>query len=313
MTVKAWVMLLFLIPNILFGKNYIDYYKGINNGKLSAADQNIQESIQSYYSTFEKFDFVFARDCYNAIELAAFVKDTVNLAYFIRRGIRQGLKYDQILKIENVAQFSESTFLKIIEKEKPVLENSYKKKVNWKYRKIIIKMFKEDQDMRKRYYDAPFFKRRKIGLEWERLNECQIEEIIKMTQLYGFPGEKLIGIDTQEMHPKIYTSNCSAGMPIVLFIHHYSQPNKSYDSLLFEQVKLGNLYNEHFATICDFEAEFGKDEFENYGYFAFKQKLKRVNEEEINNRRKEIALLSINEFEKLSVAKSITKFWNRLY
>ena len=107
--------------------------------------------------------------------------------------------------------------------------------------------------------------------------------------------------------------NISAGMPIVLFIHHYSQPNKTYDSLLFEQIKFGNLYNEHFATICDFEAAFGKNKYKNYGGFAFKQHPKIINEEEINKKRKEIELLSISEFLKLNSVKSITQFWNRLY
>ena len=313
MTVKTWIIVLYLMPNILFGKNYFDYYKGINNGKLLAANQNIEASIQTYYSTFEKFDFVFARDCYNAIELAALAKDTVSLTYFIKRGIGQGLKFDQILKIKNITQFHNSAFLKAIEKDKKAHEKSYENKINWELREIIVKMFEEDQAMRKKYYEAALFKRRRIGREWEELNKIQIEKLIEITKQYGLPGERLIGVDTEEMHPKIHTSNYSAGMPIVLFIHHYSQPNKSYDSILFEQIKSGYLYNEHFATICDFEAAFGKNKFENYGYFAFKQTPKRINEKEINNRRKEIALLSINEFEKLSATKSFTKFWNRLY
>ena len=39
---------------------------------------------------------------------------------------------------------------------------------------------------------------------------------------------------------KLNDDEYSAGMSIIIFIHHYSQPNVSFDSLLIEQVLLGN-------------------------------------------------------------------------
>lgn len=313
MNAKFWFVVFLIIPNVLFGQNYFDYYKEINKGKVLIASQNTEESINCYFSVFEKFDFVFARDCYNAIELSALAKDSVKLEYFIRRGIKQGLKFSQIIEVKNVSKFQNSTFLKEIEKEKDSLENAYRNSINWELRNLIIEMFKEDQAIREKYYNAILFKRKKIGHEWEALNKIQVKQILEITKEYGFPGEKIIGVDTDEMHAKINNSNISAGMPIVLFIHHFSQPNESYDSLLFEQIEKGNLYNEHFATICDFEATFGKKIYPNYGFFAFKKMPKIIEEEEINRKRKEISLLSISEFEKLRSNKLITKFWYRLY
>ena len=115
------------------------------------------------------------------------------------------------------------------------------------------------------------------------------------------------------MHPKIRTNNYSAGMPIVIFIHHFSQPNLSYDSLLIDEVKKGNLYNEHFGTICDFEAEFGKSKFENYGYYGLRHQPRRLNENELNLKRQKIGILEFEQIEKLNKIKNISKFWNRLY
>lgn len=91
----------------------------------------------------------------------------------------------------------------------------------------IVEMFEQDQEMRAKYYDAILFQRIRIGREWEALNKRQVERLVDITRKYGFPGEKLIGIDTKQMHPKISDGNISAGMPIVILIHHYSQPNKS--------------------------------------------------------------------------------------
>lgn len=310
---RIGIILLVILPNILLGQNYLDYYQGINNGRVLAGNNQVEKSIASYYSTFEKFDFVYARDCYNAIELSAFSMDTSKLDYFIKRGIKQGLEWNSILKIKNMSKFKNSTFLNKIFKEKDSLENLYSKSINWEIRNEIIEMFKEDQKMREKCYNALLIKRIKISRDWEKLNKKQVERLIEITQKHGFPGEKLIGIDKNEMHPKIISNNSSAGMPVVIFIHHYSKPNKSYSSLLLEQIKLGNLYNEHFAAISDFEAKFDRNKHTNFGYLAFKQFPKKINHKKINKKRESIGLLSADQFQAINSTKLITKFWNRLY
>lgn len=307
------LILFCLFTHLIFSQDYSNYYKGINRARISVAEGNAENSINSYYTTFENYDFGFARDCYNAIEIAVFAKDTIKLEYFIRRALKQGIDYQLILKIENLYEFHNSEFLKKIEREKDSLSTIYSKSINWEIRKEINEMFAADQAIRERYYNSILFKRHKIGKEWEDLNESQVERIIEITKNNGFPGERLIGIDNKEMHSKISDHNLSTGMPIVILIHHYSQPNKSYSSILFEQIKLGNLYNEHFATVCDFEVKFGRNKFENFGFFAFKQSLKAVNQKEIDQRRNEISLLSIEEIQLLNSNKIISKFWNRLY
>lgn len=103
----------------------------------------------------------------------------------------------------------------------------------------------------------------------------QVHRLIEITREKGFPGEGLIGIDQPEYHEKIVGNEYSAGMPIIILLHHYSSPNPSFDSLLFGQIGKGYLYNEHFATICDFEAHFGKNKYSNFGYYGFANSKKR--------------------------------------
>ena len=104
-------------------QDYNEYYNGINNAKLMIAHDSLKTSLSYYFQTFEKFDFVFARDCYNAIELSALAKDTIKLEYFIKRGIKQGLNFNYVLKMKNVSQFQNSTFIKTIATEKDSLES----------------------------------------------------------------------------------------------------------------------------------------------------------------------------------------------
>jgi hypothetical protein len=310
-------MKLFLIVILLFSsliakaQDYNEYYNGINNAKLMIAQDSLKTSLSYYFQTFEKFDFVFGRDCYNAIELSALAKDSIKLEYFIKRGIKQGLNFNYVLKMKNVSQFQNSTFIKTIEKEKDSLESIYTNSINWELRNEIIEMFEQDQMIREKYYEAILFKRKKIGREWEALNKRQVERIIEITKKQGFPGEKIIGIDTKNMHSKIRDNDLSAGMPIVIFIHHFSQPNKSYNSILKNEIQSGNLSNQHYATICDFQYTYGKEKFGSSPCYS-KRFRPKDSKEEIDINRLEIGLLSLSNTSKIQSRNYITPFWIRL-
>ncbi|PWH87227.1 hypothetical protein [Brumimicrobium oceani] len=296
-----------------FTQDYSSYYQGINKARKAIALGNHKNGIEFYYETFIRYDFVFARDCYNAIEISAFENDTIRLNYFIRRGLKQGVSFQLISSIKNLEKYQGANFFTEITIQKDSLANIYLESINHEIRKEMNEMFKVDQDLREEYYSRILFRRIKIGKKWEELNRNQVHRIIEMTREHGFPGEKLIGIDTKAMHPKIGDYNLSAGMPIVIFIHHYSKPNTSFNSLLFEEIQKGNLYNEHFATISDFEVKFGKSKHSNFGFFSFKQTRKNENPLKIDQRRKQIGLITLEEENSLKSVKIISKFWNRLY
>ena len=313
MKISLLLPLLMVFSLNSIAQSFLPYYQGINAGKKALAADSLHSGIKHYYETFEKYDFAFARDCFNAIELAAAGKDSDMMDYFVKRALKQGIDIGLLADTKHLIEFRTTPHWKEIEQQKDSLAAIYKKSINWSIRKEIIQMFEEDQQIREVYYKAPFFQRKKIGKRWEDLNLRQVERLIEITKKHGFPGEKLIGIDTEEMHPKIRNKNLSAGMPIVLFIHHFSQPNASYDSILIEEVVQGNLNNEHFATICDFEAAFGKGEYPNNGFYALKHFPKKFVKEEFREKRRKIGLLSNLDMEELNKSNILTKFWNHLY
>jgi hypothetical protein len=290
-----------------------DYYEKINEGRKFVIDRDLSSALNSYRSAFEKYDHPFARDCYNAIELSISAKDTINLDFFLQKGLTRGIRIKDLESSGLTTNYLKSNFYKKIKEKEDSLLTIYSSKINWELRNEVNQMFLEDQKMRELYYKSSFFKKRKIGKEWEVLNRKQIERLIEITEQYGFPGENLIGIDRREMHSKIRTNNYSAGMPIVILIHHFSQPNLSYDSLLLEEVKEGYLYNEHFATICDFEAQFGKAKYENFGYYGLRHRPRKLDLHTLNLKRGEIGILGFTEIDKLNRVRNLTKFWNRLY
>ena len=309
----SFLIYFFSLTTLLNAQNYLDYYQGINQGRLHLLDGELDEAIESYYTTFETFDFVFARDCYHAMELSVLAGDTMKLDYFMRRGLQRGIKMEFLLNTGLLDDYKEAAFVKSIMVGRDQLTAQYRTSVNWDIRSEITEMFAADQAIRKRYYASTLFKRKKIGKEWKALNKKQVERMIEITKEYGFPGEKLIGIASQEMHEKVDDGSLAAVMPIIIFIHHYSQPNLSYNEILIEQIPKGNLHNKHFATICDFEAEFGKDKYPHLGYFAFNHQPKKLDMETINKRRQKVKLLSIQKYDQLYASRKLKAFWVRLY
>ena len=193
------------------------------------------------------------------------------------------------------------------------LNHVYQSSVNAELREELNQMFAEDQAIRERFYRGyNFLARPFIGRKWRKLNEKHIERIIDITREYGFPGEQLIGIDIPAHHPNINATQFSSGIPIVLSVHHYSKANQSYDQLLFDQLKLGYLYNEHFATICDFEGEFGRKKHEKFGFYGLRFGQRGRKENMYDAKRAEIGLMTYLEYKKLNQSTVYTKFWNRL-
>ena len=296
-----------------FGQSYLNYYTQVNEAKLLAADSNYLESALLYKKTFEEYDFEFARDCINAMEVSSLNSIDSLTSYFIKSALKRGVPISYFSKNANLSDFRLTPYWNSITKDSATFRSEYESNIKTEIRDEINQMFSADQQIRERYYQwSNFLLRPSIGKKWKKLNSEQVMRIMEITKNHGFPGERLIGIDSPEYHEKINSNQFSAGMPIILFVHHYSQPNFSYDSLLFAEVFKGNLYNEHFATICDFEAEFGKSKFACYGYYGLRHKPKNYKPDEFIEKRKEIGLLSNSEIQKLNRSNGMTKFWNSL-
>ncbi|MEM6265120.1 MAG: hypothetical protein AAGI38_21610 [Bacteroidota bacterium] len=309
----ATVVLFFAIHNCL-GQDILAYYAQINKARLLAVEAKYEQAARAYKQAFETIDVGFARDCVHAVEVSSMAGNDSLTYYFIRCGLSRGIPisyFDQKAGLGNVRS---SPFWPMIQEEAHALQEAYELSINEGLREEINEMFEADQRIRKRYYHwANFLLRPIFDKKWENLNRNQVNRMVQITQTYGFPGERLIGIDLPAFHEKIDVDQFSAGMPILIFIHHYSQPNVSHDSLLLEEVLKGNLYHEHFATICDYEVKFGKGKYSNLGPYGQVQGLLKLDVGQVNTRRAHIGLLQLGQLQQLNALKGLTHFWNRLY
>ncbi len=309
-------ILLWLISFCTYGQEttYYDYYKGINLAKSMIAEDDIESALNHYIEIFKKFDFIFARDCFNAFELSLKFKDNEKIFYLIQRCIKQGVEFDSFMTNNELDSFKQTDYWKELLISKDSLYISYQKNINIEIREEIIEMFNTDQELRERAYKARFniFKRRKLMKQWSELSKVQVNRLIEITKGYGFPGEKLIGLDYSNMHPKISSKRLSAGMPIVIFIHFYSEPNANYNDLIKMNIKTGYIFNEHFAIISDFQNKYGKLFTEIVPPYSERFNPKEsVNQ--INKNRYEIGLPNLEIQYKIQKNNLITPFWVHLY
>jgi len=310
----ACIFLFFSCFQVIAQDNYLLYYQNINEAKLLAADGRYEASIAQFSSAFDTFEFEFARDVINAAEISTLVKNDSISADFIKIALKRGVNIDFFKQNDRFESFRKSANWSDLERKAEAYHQAFLASVNTSIRTEINAMFEKDQAWRAKYYKAINFPIRPfIMKKWEAENALQVERIIEITKQYGFPGEKMIGVDLMSYHIKIEEQYYSCGMPIVIFIHHYSQPNISFNSLLKEQIFNGNLYNEHFATICDFEAAYGKGKFENLGFFEWKLNPKNMIIKDLNEKRNKIGLMTVKEINQLNQSNIITKFWKRLY
>ncbi len=276
-----------------------------------ATRQLYHESARQFKATFEAFNFQYARDCFHAVEVASKTDDFELTAQLMEKALLRGIPVSVFSDKPGLTAFRQSSYWPDLLQRAAGLHESYKNSINLEIRKEINSMFAADQAIRERYYKRLLF-RRGIEKEWQALNKKQVQRLIEITKEHGFPGEKLIGIDQRTYHEKVSISSLSAGMPIVMLIHHYSAPNPSFDSVLIKEIAKGNLYNEHFATICDFEAEYGKGKYSTMGPYGFKFTSPETTNE-IDLKRAQIGMMSLQEYKLLNHKSGLTKFWNRLY
>jgi hypothetical protein len=303
----------FLCCAIVSAQDYNLYYAGINKAKLALVEDSLEIGVAHYANTFQKFDFAFARDCFNALEVACILRDTDNVDYFIRRCMAQGVGFELLAQDSMLTFFKATEHWRLLLNAKDSIRNSYVNQINWEVRAEVNSMFAQDQKIRDSAYKNRFnvFKIRRLKKQLEALDRILVLRLLEITQKYGFPGEKLIGLDTESMHPKINDQDINAGMPIVIFIHHFSQPNESFNKVLIDQLRTGNLSNEHYAIISDFQYEYGKERFGKVCCYSQRFSSKESTEV-VNRNRKEIGLLDISNTYKLQKKKYITPFWMRL-
>ncbi|MEL6669843.1 MAG: hypothetical protein AAFP08_12785 [Bacteroidota bacterium] len=306
-----WLMIVGLSP--LFGQSYAGYYELIREAKTAIISENYLQAQENYRTAFDNYEFEFARDCIHAAELSAFLQDSAATFDFCRLALRRGVPLSYLEGNPRIIPILRGVLLGDLRSEAEDLHQAYLASVNTEIRLEINEMFAQDQRIRRKYYRwHNFLFRPFIMSSWRKLNRKQAERIMEISEELGFPGEQLIGIDTPQDHEKIDFDQLSAGMPIVVLLHHYSHPEPFFDSLLLEQVDKGYLHNRHYATLCDYASQLGKGKFYDGGAFGTALAVDTESQVVATNRER-LFLNTVEEMRLLQQIGVLTRFWRKLY
>lgn len=89
-----------------------------------------------------------------------------------------------------------------------------------------------------------------------------VNELTPLIDSLGFPGEKLIGLDEKWMHYKRRTDGVGTSFAFMILVHYFSKPREiSLNEILYKEIAKGNITPEHYASLIDFQARWGKRKY----------------------------------------------------
>lgn len=190
----------FVMSGFVFSQNYIDYNRLITRAENHILDSNYYEALANYKEAFEQFDFVFAKHCYTALQIVSLSKDSTETIFFLRKGIKQGLELDLLNNAPFISNISKNSWWNsFVNKEYDSLHTIYLSKINIRLRDQLIKLATLDQLYTKKLnkYRFRIIPQIIAYRNWKKEIGKLVEiELLPMIEKYGFPGEKLVGINS---------------------------------------------------------------------------------------------------------------------
>jgi len=176
-------------------KEYGEYHSAIRNAKDLIAAEKWEDAVMVYRRLFERYDFVFLRDCRIAAQVAAYAHKNADAIAFIKEGIKNGWALKSVRKHKLLkSQIHPSEWLEITAVSDS-LSDIFKSRLDPVTRRVIKKMYRRDQRMalgalltfsskgQDRYAEKKFAPH----------SEKQLGKLGIIIDSLGYPGEKSIG------------------------------------------------------------------------------------------------------------------------
>lgn len=178
-------------------QNYEAYHKEIVEAEKLISSEKYEDALLLYVALFNEYDFIFLKDCQIATQLAFYLKDEQKGIQYLKKGILAGWEIKSIKKNKFLSKTFDDQQWKTIKKDYNELRAQYKTNLNEHLRKKVKKMFSKDQW---RAFRALFTFNSKAQDRYAEKkfaphSEQQIDDLKKILEAHGYPGQKLIGND----------------------------------------------------------------------------------------------------------------------
>ncbi len=176
----------FFIIYVTYGQtgDYRVYHRFINHAEeCFFAHKKIDSAFYYYDLAFSSFNYIFAKDAINAVQLALHNKKPF-MGYLLK-GYENGLKPDYFKNIKLTQDLytqlvTDTSMIRAYQTQRA----KYLKKVNFQYLQTVYELSMEDQ-----------IKKNSIDLEYSEFQKMCVNAIkIGIKKYGGFPGSKLLGL-----------------------------------------------------------------------------------------------------------------------
>lgn len=179
------------ISSVFAQTSYLTYHEKVIEIEQLIVDHKFKPALKQYSELFDSYDFVFARDYKVAAQLAALLRDNSLALAYLKEGIKAGWTPKSIKKNKLIAPI----FDQLNKTDLEDLIDSYENSLNQPLRTEAHEMLKKDQKMAFKAL-LKIGQKAKIRYAEQKFaphSEKQIEQLIKMLDKDGYPGEQLIG------------------------------------------------------------------------------------------------------------------------
>ena len=86
-----------LLPFLFFfvakahSQDYIEYHQRINRIDQDILNNELSSAINSFDSIYTRFDFIFARHCFKALQISCEVRDSFHVNQWLEKSLTQGV------------------------------------------------------------------------------------------------------------------------------------------------------------------------------------------------------------------------------
>lgn len=316
-------LLLFLAFHLIFllstkdvfaqEKNYLGYYHNIASAEEAIIHEKYEEALKLYQKAFDEYPYNNPVDCYVAAQIASYTEDTISCLRFIINGLCYGLPIETINGNPHLATIIKQISPSAVDS----CWNIYRKSINTDARTKMISLIKQDQSIvhnlpkgESLYRQDGFTLKENYLPVWDSL----INEVVTITNKYGFPAQKIIG--TQNGEDSLFRIGPNAAFVAYIFIHHGNAWNRVSD-ILWTELQKGNITPQMYGII--YESSNGRHSYDvNHLYFASRpcqdkrcSNLIKDNLQEINDNRWKIRLGSYEVMKKKFESRTLYFKWRR--
>lgn len=303
---KPWLLLFFFLWSAKgSGQNYIEYQKAFNRIDNDVSASDFRTALARLDSIYDNYGFIYAKHCIKALQISVTANDSIRAGKWLGRCFRQGVPL-WIIRTDKITRESlKYPDTKETLKKYDSLHAVYLSSINSDLAQKIDSLLEIDQKFTQKINNGSLpLRLTTYNWQWKRNNRKQFEAIRAITEKYGFPGERLIGLpaayqDSVKCYGDIsfYGATIYDRRAVTMLIHYFSSPRDDSNELLRKNVVSGYLPAEHYGILNDFLGENGRKRYSGnyYNIWHFDPK---NNSEAIERRRKEIGLNTFRQQEK---------------